>query len=114
MTPKVQNFQTRWSVVFTDMNAVSKLNLRAVVQGRVQGVGYRQFVLNAATQLELSGWVRNDRMDSNRVEVVAEGPQFQLEQLVTKLHQGPFAARVNEVATQWSEVTNAFDHFEIR
>ncbi len=98
----------------TELAKPNPLWLRAVVKGRVQGVGYRQFVMGAAQQLGLYGWVRNDPNDHRRVELEAEGTQSQLEKLLEKLWVGPFAASVSEVATQWSATAAVFDGFEIR
>lgn len=89
-------------------------NLRVVVIGRVQGVGYRQFVLSEATKLGLVGWVRNDRTNRDRVELEVEGPRDALELLVQKLHVGPFGARVQNVAVQWGDVRGNLHSFEIR
>jgi acylphosphatase len=52
------------------MNSTADGRLHARVIGRVQGVGFRYYVLNAAIELGLTGWVRNRRDGS--VEVVAE------------------------------------------
>ena len=65
------------------------------VRGRVQGVGFRWFVESAAAQLGIAGWVRN-RSDGS-VEVLAQGSREQLFSLRAKLHEGPRAARVDEV-----------------
>ncbi|MCS6950466.1 MAG: acylphosphatase [Armatimonadota bacterium] len=83
----------------------------ATVSGRVQGVGYRAFVLRYARALGLSGSVRN--LPSGQVEVVAEGDEQQLQQLLTLLRQGPPAARVTEVSVQWGEATGADSDFRI-
>lgn len=62
------------------------------VRGVVQGVGFRPFVLRAARDLGLDGWVRND---ANGVLVCAAGPHDQLEALRTRLRRSPpLAARV--------------------
>ena len=98
----------------TESNFSEKLHLRATVRGRVQGVGYRQFVLSEATKSGLTGWVRNDSWNRNLVEVEAEGLQLQLEKFLAKLHEGPFGARVSEVAVQWSQTAGTFEHFEIK
>jgi acylphosphatase len=66
-----------------------------VVEGVVQGVGFRHFVLLAANRLGLAGWVRN-RHDG-RVEVLASGPEAVLEELERALRQGPRMARVTKV-----------------
>ena len=85
--------------------------LHATVEGRVQGVSFRYFVAELATQLEINGWVRN-RWNGN-VEVVAEGPRPQLERLLVALNQGPRAARVTKVTHQWGEATGEFSSFRI-
>ena len=60
--------------------------LHAVVEGRVQGVGFRAFVIDHAYTYNLTGWVRNTA--SGQVEVTAEGPRAQLEQLLLALPSG--------------------------
>jgi acylphosphatase len=66
-----------------------------IVRGRVQGVGFRWFVEREAAALGLTGWVRN-REDST-VELVAAGDAEKLEQLKTRLAEGPRASRVDSV-----------------
>jgi acylphosphatase len=66
-----------------------------VVEGRVQGVGFRMFVEHAAVSLGLTGYVCNRRDGS--VEVHAEGRQAVLDQLRAELEKGPGAARVVRV-----------------
>src|SRR5690242_452673 len=56
--------------------------LRALVRGRVQGVGFRAFVVYQALELGLSGYARN-LSDGRTVEVVAEGPMPALETLLS-------------------------------
>ncbi|HXK11298.1 MAG TPA: acylphosphatase [Vicinamibacteria bacterium] len=68
---------------------------RYVVQGRVQGVGYRYFVLRQADALGVRGFARN-RADGS-VEVVAEGPDEALASLEARLRQGPAFADVASV-----------------
>jgi acylphosphatase len=86
--------------------------LHAYVEGRVQGVGFRYFVLDIASGLNLSGWVRNTQDGS--VEVLAEGERQSLEQLLVKLRQGPRSARVLDVRTTWEETTGEFKRFQVR
>jgi acylphosphatase len=69
--------------------------LDASVRGRVQGVGFRYFVLREATYLGLSGYVANERDGS--VRVVAEGPVAVLDQLLARLREGPPASIVERV-----------------
>jgi acylphosphatase len=75
------------------------LHLR--VLGRVQGVGFRYFVLACARALELRGTVRNHRDGS--VEIEAEGERSDLERLLAEVRTGPRLARVTHVEETWAE-----------
>ncbi len=66
-----------------------------VVQCRVQGVGFRWFVLRQAEALGLVGWVRNQ--DDGSVEVVARGAAAAMGQMEEALRHGPSGARVSHV-----------------
>jgi acylphosphatase len=68
---------------------------RFVVSGRVQGVGFRYFVVREAESLGLSGWVRN--LPTGEVEVVVGGEQALVELLESRLWRGPPHARVAQV-----------------
>ena len=68
---------------------------RFLVRGRVQGVGYRYFVLREAEGLGVSGFARN--LPDGSVEVVAEGDDPVLQQLEERLRQGPSFAKVAAV-----------------
>lgn len=86
--------------------------IRAVVTGRVQGVGFRHFVLRAAERLELVGWVRNTA--GGDVELVAQGPPPALEELLTRLRQGPPAAQVLSVAAEYCDPDPPFRDFQVK
>ena len=86
--------------------------LEAVVHGRVQGVGYRIFVVRQATRLGLSGWVANE--PSGRVRCVAEGPRNVLETLLASLRDGPPGAWVDGVDAIWSPAIGGFADFDVR
>ena len=66
------------------------------VSGRVQGVGFRWFVVDEARRLQLSGWVRN-RPDGN-VEIAAAGNPDALAQLESAVTSGPPGAQVQKVS----------------
>jgi acylphosphatase len=70
---------------------------RLVVKGRVQGVGYRWWTVKAATELGLSGWVRNCRDGS--VEILAIGDDDSIGQLARACWKGPPQAQVRSVDT---------------
>jgi acylphosphatase len=68
---------------------------RYVVRGRVQGVGYRYFVLRQARTLDLTGYACN-RSDGS-VEVVAEGSSLSLDELESRLRVGPSSSGVTTI-----------------
>ncbi|MBM3261968.1 MAG: acylphosphatase [candidate division Zixibacteria bacterium] len=82
------------------------------IKGRVQGVGYRYFTWESATQLGLRGYVRN--MWNGEVEVVVEGPRNLIERLIGLLREGPPLARVDDMAVVYQEASGEFSHFDIR
>ena len=69
--------------------------VRYIVSGRVQGVGFRWFVMREAARLDLAGYVRN--LPDGTVEVVAQGAVAALVSLESALRHGPPAARVDGV-----------------
>ncbi|MBM3795314.1 MAG: acylphosphatase [Acidobacteria bacterium] len=73
-------------------------------RGRVQGVGFRNFVQREAVRLGLAGWVRN--LDSGDVEVHAQGPVAALDDLAGTLHTGPRFADVRGVEQREAAVLN--------
>jgi acylphosphatase len=87
--------------------------VHAVVRGRVQGVFFRDFVSRRARELGLSGHVHN-LPGGEAVEVHAEGERHRLERLIDYLHEGPPAARVKRVETEWSEYTGDYSVFTIK
>ena len=86
--------------------------LRMMVSGRVQGVGFRFTARDEAQGLGLKGWVRN--CPSGEVEIVAEGREDVLRVLAAWAHLGPPAAHVSRVHEDWSEYTGQFADFRIR
>ena len=87
-------------------------SVRAIVYGYVQGVFFRAFVSRRATELGLTGYVRN--LPDGAVEVNAEGERKQLEKLIGHLKVGPPGAKVEKVITDWSEYTGGYFSFSIR
>lgn len=90
---------------------VSRERWRLIVNGRVQGVGYRAACRDRARELGLGGWVRN-RGDGS-VEVQAEGPVQQLSELRLWCDKGPAGAQVNGVSVTQIGSTGD-DWFELR
>lgn len=87
--------------------------LHATVRGRVQGVGFRFFVVRAGRRLGLRGQVRN-LPDGRRVEVIAQGPRPALDGLVRELRTGPPLASVESVSLWWSTPAGDLPAFAIR
>ena len=68
---------------------------RIYVSGRVQGVSYRDWVVRTAKKFGLIGWVRNLR--DGRVEIMADGEEESIAQLVDACREGPPLAQVENV-----------------
>jgi acylphosphatase len=84
----------------------------ARVYGKVQGVGFRFYVLNKAISLNLTGWVRNNA--DGTVEILANGSLNNLEQLLHYIKAGSVGSHVEKVDFQWFQTEKAFKTFEIR
>jgi acylphosphatase len=82
----------------------------AVVQGRVQGVGFRWTTVVEAKRLGLTGWVRN-AVDGS-VEVWAEGAGESLDAFLRWLRRGPPRARVDGIRFEWS-APRGFKRFSV-
>ena len=88
-------------------------SVQVIVYGYVQGVSFRAFASRRATELRLSGYVRN-LPGGGAVEVTAEGERKQLEKLIGYLKIGPPGAKVEKVVTNWSEYNGSYSRFSIR
>jgi len=86
--------------------------LDATVTGRVQGVGFRYFVLREAMDLGLDGWVANTT--GGAVRCVAEGPRGHLDALLERLREGPPAAIVDHVSEAFMPATGRLGPFTVR
>ena len=84
--------------------------IRAIVKGRVQGVGFRDYVEIRARFLRLAGYVRN-LPDGRSVEVLAEGTRGALEQLIEHLREGPGMSRIDAVDVEWRAPTAEYRDF---
>jgi acylphosphatase len=75
--------------------------LHFLIQGRVQGVGFRWYVQREAGELDLRGWVRNT--EEGEVEVVASGSAEDLAELRASLRRGPRGSRVDRLVEHYLE-----------
>lgn len=89
----------------------SATTLRAIVHGRVQGVGYRHFAITRGERLGLEGIARN--LADGTVEVQARGPRESLDIFIDELKQGPQFARVTNVDVNWNVELPRFDGFDV-
>ena len=83
-----------------------------VVEGRVQGVGYRDFAQRQAERLGLAGFVMN--LSDGRVRARAEGPREVIQEFVRALEKGPLLSRVSAVNVRWVPATGRFGGFDVR
>jgi len=81
--------------------------LHFLIQGRVQGVGFRWFVHREASELDLRGWVRNT--EGGDVEVVASGSAEDLAELRASLRRGPRGSRVDRLIEHYLDDSEAAD-----
>jgi len=86
--------------------------LHARVTGRVQGVGFRYFVMTSANQLGLNGWVRNRRDGS--VEVVAEGEVDLIKKLIEVLERGSNSSIISKVNVDIQDASGEFKSFNAK
>jgi acylphosphatase len=85
--------------------------VRVRIEGRVQGVSFRDWMQRQARSLGLTGWVRNRR--DGAVEATISGDPASIDDMLALCRQGPPAARVTDV-TILSEDDESFANFEIR
>ena len=77
--------------------------IHVIISGRVQGVAYRHWTLNAASKKSLVGWVRNRR--DGCVEAVFSGTEEDVADMLQACWSGPMLARVKDIKTEDFEGT---------
>ena len=83
-----------------------------VVNGLVQGVGYRYFVIREAKSLGLKGFTKN--LYTGEILTVVEGEKALVEEMIKKLRVGPSHASVKNCKVDWQEPKNEFTDFEVK
>jgi len=83
-----------------------------LIEGRVQGVGYRAFVERRAAPLGLVGYTMN--LADGRVRVHVEGDRGAIDTLVADLARGPRLAHVERTDVRWVEPTGQYTDFDVR
>jgi acylphosphatase len=84
---------------------------RFIVKGRVQGVGYRYFAINAAARCGVVGTVRN--LPDGSVEAVAEGSHEAVAEFRSQLERGPSYARVTSLHEAEIKPTGRYKEFDV-
>jgi acylphosphatase len=98
-------------VVMAAKIAMEKVRARVIVEGRVQGVFFRQHTQEMAFRLGAKGWVKNRR--DGCVEAVFEGDREKVDQIIQWCHRGPSEARVINVSVTWENYTGEFEDFSV-
>jgi len=83
-----------------------------IVSGRVQGVGYRYFVMRLARKYRLTGWVRN--LMTGEVEIEIEGNRGLIESMIQALWTGNAWAAVRNIQTTWESFSGKYKAFDIK
>ena len=87
------------------------LTVNLTISGKVQGVGFRYFVLRQAQELGITGWVSNK--PNGHVEALAQGDKEDLDQFIAKVKEGPSFSRVDDVILNWEDGQENYTSFEI-
>ena len=89
-----------------------KKRIHIRVYGIVQGVAFRYYTVATAKRLNLQGWVRN--VPDGSVEILAEGEESELNELLQWAKRGPSSAVVEKVEYNWETYTGEFEDFYIK
>lgn len=87
-----------------------KVTKHIIVQGRVQGVGYRATMIREARRLNVTGWVRN--RPGGGVEAVVHGWPSDVAEILNWARHGPLGAKVTSMEV--SEASGTYDSFDQR
>ena len=90
----------------------NKIQVKAVISGRVQGVFYRAETKKTADKLGIQGYVKN--LLNGSVEAVFEGDNFIVNKMLDWCNTGPSAARVENILSEKIEGLSNFEEFLIK
>lgn len=90
---------------------MANIRVRLIIKGLVQGVWFRDATRREAFRRGVTGWAKN-RFDGS-VEVLAEGPEDNVRELIDWCHHGPPAAKVTHVDETQEAWQGEFDGFDI-
>jgi acylphosphatase len=89
-----------------------EMGAHIIVEGFVQGVGFRWFVARKAEALGLVGYARN--LYNGNVEIDVAGERSLVEELIKDIKVGPRSAHVTNLTIEWQTPAGPYTHFEIR
>lgn len=85
---------------------------KIIAKGKVQGVGFRNFVYIHAFESGLKGYTTNLR--NGDVETIVEGERPLIESLIMNIKDGPILSKVDEVSVEWNPPTGEFHDFKVK
>ena len=87
--------------------------IKITISGRVQMVGFRYFTVNLAARLGIRGYVKN--LPSGKVEIVAQGSEDKLKDMIDSVRRGPPAAEVLSIKVDRTfDTLEEFENFDVR
>jgi acylphosphatase len=85
---------------------------KITAKGKVQGVGFRNFIYIIAFESNLLGYTAN--LKNGDVETVVEGEKPVIESLIQSIREGNILSRVDEVLVEWNPPTGEFHDFKVK
>lgn len=85
---------------------------KVLINGLVQGVGFRYFVTSKAADFAVQGYVRN--LDTGAVEVEVEGTREEIGRFLAELRRGPKHGLVTDFQLEWKSYKKQYDHFFVK
>ncbi|MDA3792755.1 MAG: acylphosphatase [Elusimicrobia bacterium] len=86
--------------------------VKAILKGRVQMVGFRFFTVRTARRLELKGYVKN--LSAGEVETIAQGSRENLEKFIKNIKMGPASAEVKNADVSYREPQKEYTGFNVK
>ena len=83
-----------------------------IAKGKVQKVGYRDFVQDSARELEITGYVEN--LEDGNVKIVCEGEEAKIEEFIRHIKVKKEFIHVSEASVKYEEPTGEFKLFKIK
>lgn len=82
------------------------------ITGRVQGVGFRYFVVQKANEFELTGWVKNTV--EGGILIMVQGGETEIDTFIDYLRIGPTLSRVDKISKYKMKILTDFDNFSVK